>query len=238
VLQESIRGNKVPMGQISRSMVRWEFEAERSARDDGSFRVGERHLLDLITSNELAALGINVAGLRAMVRELELGPALPVDELASWKHHCVLDSSALIQYHRPDQIPWAKEMGSGPVMLWLVGSVLNELDTLKLADRRRARIRARERSRWISQLLDEALGDTGVEVRKSDSTRLKAWLPPTSGLRDTDHLESVLALRGLGVDALIVSDDLNMSARARMADLRVVRLDSWRLPDDEEDRPT
>jgi hypothetical protein len=237
VLQASIRNAPVPAGLIARDVVRWEYESERRVRMDGSFRVGERHLLEQFGDKELSDLGIDVPGLKAMVHELELGAALPVEELAKW-HHGLLDVSALIEYRRPDEIPWPQEMDGSPVMLWLVGSVLNELDEVKLSDRRRARKRAGARSSWISKLLDEALSDTGVEIRKADGTRLKAWLPPTSGLRDTDHLESALSLRALGVDVAIVTDDLNMSARGKMAGLRVVRLDRWRLPDDEEDVPS
>ncbi len=235
VLNADVDRRPVGAGGQSRQMTRWEHDAEERARQDGSYRVGERHLLGQMTDEELRPLGIDAPALRSMVRELELGPALPVEDLAKW-HHGLLDVSALIEYRRPDEIPWSKATGEGPVMLWLVGSVLNELDEVKLSDRRRARKRARARSSWIWGLLNDALTDTGVEIRKADGTRLKAWLPPTSGLRDTDHLESALALRALGVDVAIVSDDLNMSARGRMAGLPVVRLDDWRAPDDEEDR--
>jgi hypothetical protein len=233
VLNADIERRPVPGGGNSRQMTRWEYDSEKRARLDGSFRVGERHLLEQIEERELRELGIDVPALRATVRELELGPALPVEELAKWRHG-LLDVSALIEYRKPDEIPWSAEMGGGPVMLWLVGSVLNELDDVKLSDRKRARKRAGARSSWIWGLLDDALGDTGAEIRKVDGTRVKAWLPPASGLRDTDHLESALALRALGVDVTIVSDDLNMSARGKMAGLRVIRLDRWRLPDDEE----
>jgi len=219
----------VGAAMIFRSLLRWEWESEQRARNDASYRVGERHILDQIGEAELSELGINVKLLRSTVREFELGPAMS-DAMRTWRH-ALLDLSALIEYRRPDEIPWPDVMGGSPVMLWLVGSVLNELDDAKRSDRRRARKRAHNRSSWIWQLLDEALGETGIEIRK-DGTRLKAWVPPTAGLRDTDHLEAALNLRALGLDLVMVSDDINMAARARLAGLNVVRLDSWRLPDE------
>lgn len=217
----------------TRSMVRWEWESEERARRDGSFRVGERHVLDQVEDREWQDVGVNATLLRTRVRELELGPALPLQELQQLRH-VVLDLSALIEYRQPDEITWADALGGGPVMVWLIASVLNELDDAKRADRRRLRRRAQSRSKWIWERLNDALSSTGVEIRPSDRTRLKAWAPPIFGLRDDDHLESALALRSMGLTLSIVSDDTLMAARGTMAGIEVIRLPDWRLPDDDE----
>ncbi len=231
-LSQWIEAQAVGAMLSAKPLIRWELESEQRARQDGSFRVGERHLPGQIEGSQWRELGINEQALYERVREFELGPALPLAVLGQMQH-AFLDLSALIEYRQPDEIPWAEALGVGPVMVWLAGSVLNELDESKRSDRRRLRKRAQVRSRWVWERLDEALNDIGIEIRPSDGTRLKVWTQAVSGLRDTDHLEAALTLRSLGVDPVIVSDDTLMGSRGKLAGLRVVRLPHWRLEDDE-----
>ncbi len=143
----------------------WEQQAEEHARQDGVLRVGERHLLSCMTDDELAHK-VRAVELRTLVRELELGTlALGADEKS--RFHLVPDTSALVEYYQPDQVIWAEALGKPGVVvqLWVLGTVLNELDDLKRHENRKVADGARDRGRWLWKHIPTALTPVGAQVR-------------------------------------------------------------------------
>ena len=208
----------------------WERLAEEAAQQQRVLRVGERHLLAVMTDEELQGQAVNAGALRERVRELELG-TLTLTANEAGRHHLVPDTSALIEYLQPDQVIWSEALGQPDVVVqrWVLGTVLNELDDLKRSDSRKVASRARDHGRWLWSLLSAALEAEGAQVRHDCWVRV--WRHQTlTPFRDTDHLEGAVELRSLSVHIEILSDDTLMLARASTVGLRVRRLEGkWRL---------
>ena len=212
----------------SRPLALWEIEAEKLAQSEGALRVAERHVLGVMTNQELQQVGVDGKGLKADVREAELGPAMVIAELMTW-NHVALDVSALIEYQRPDQIAWEDVIGAPGVVLWVVASVLAELDDTKRHSNERVASRARDRGRWLWDHMATATTPAGAAIRPIGS-RLRVWAAGVSApFRDTEHLEAFAELKAIGYPIQVVTDDTLMAARAVAAGIPARRLDSrWR----------
>jgi len=208
----------------------WEVQAEEQARKEEVLRVGERHLVAAMSDSEFQALSISPSVLRSRVRDFELG-TLTLTQEQSQRIHLVPDTSALVEYVLPLHVIWSDALNEpgAEVQLWLVGSVLNELDELKRHVNVKLADRARERGRWLWSLFPEAASTTGCQLRAD--CWIRVWQSRSaSPFRDTDHLEAALELRSLGVPVQVLTDDTLMLARASTVGMRVRRLDDkWRL---------
>ena len=210
-----------------------ELEIELAARAENSRTVGERHVIDVVIAR-LQGSGrpylLDGDRLRGAVREIELGQGFGPTELeARW--HGLLDTSIIIQAKDLDSIDWRAETQSEEVVLWVGLSLLNELDWLSYTNRLdRVRNRAKLFARWLPPRLDEATKAPGYSLRPG--AHLRVWgNPAVVGARDTDHLETALALRERGVEATVVTLDLGMLVRAKLLGLPAHRLDDrWALP--------
>jgi hypothetical protein len=206
-----------------------ELRAEEVARSEQSRLVGERHLVEALGQQLLSTCGVDVDRLGMAVRQDELGPDLHADDLAG-RWHGMVDANILIQYEPLDAIDWRQETGSRQVTLWVPGSLLNELDLLAFqGGTRRVRERSAKFAKWLDPRLDACLAPGGLEVR--DGVNVRLWMPDLGpGTRDTDHLESAIALRALGVPLRIVTADIGFRARARVWEFDVLEPSQrWRL---------
>lgn len=222
-------GSRDAMGGLgpgaSRSLSLWETEAEALAVREGALRVSERHIVGVIGDVSLREVGVVGPDLKRAVRDAELGGARVEPELMTW-NHVALDLSALMEYLRPDQIAWEDVVGGPGVVLWLVASVLNELDETKRHESQKVAERARERGRWLWDQMPDATTPSGAAIRPK-GTRLRIWTPTTpTPFRDTDHLEAFAELKAIGYPIQIVTDDTLMAARAMAVGIPVRRLDS------------
>ena len=209
----------------SRLLGHWEAEAEKLARADNVLRVAERHILGVMTDQELREVGLDGEQLKAAVRDLELGGARVSPDLVAW-NHVALDLSALIEYKRPDQIAWDEVIGAPGVVLWLVATVLNELDETKRHENQKVAERARERGRWVWDQLAAATTAEGAAIRPKGA-RLRVWAATSpTPFRDTDHLEAFTELKAIGYPIQVVTDDILMAARAIATGIPARRLDS------------
>ncbi|MHB8503270.1 MAG: PIN domain-containing protein [Candidatus Acidiferrales bacterium] len=209
----------------SRLLGHWETEAEKLARAGGGLTVAERHVLGVMTNQELRDVGLDGEHLKAAVRDLEIGAARVTPDLMPW-NHVALDLSALIEYQRPDQIAWEEVIGAPGVVLWLVASVLNELDETKRHQNQKVADRARERGRWLWDHMATATTPAGAAIRPKGS-RLRIWAATSqTPFRDTDHLEAFAELKSIGYPIQIVTDDTLMAARALAIGMPARRLDS------------
>ena len=103
-LRYHVRMRQAISGETYHDLGVWEQQAEERARDEGVVLVGERHLLACMSDDELAHK-VRAAELRARVCELELGVlSLGTDEES--RFHLVPDTTALVEYYRPDQVKW------------------------------------------------------------------------------------------------------------------------------------
>jgi PIN domain len=223
-----ISGSRDAMRGLQPGAVRplglWEIEAEALARSEGVLRVSERHLVGVMNDVNLREVGINGPGLKKEVRDTELGSAHVAAELMAW-NHVALDLSALIEYQRPDQIAWEQVIGTPGVVLWVVASVLNELDAAKHHKNQEVANRARARGRWLWDQVGSAVTPGGSQIRPH-GTVLRVWAAASATpFSDTDHLEAVLELRAHGYRIQVITDDTLMAARAAAAGLQARRMD-------------
>jgi hypothetical protein len=210
-----------------------ELEIESAARLENCRTVGERHVIDVVIAR-LQGSGspylVQGDRLREAVREIELGHGFAPGELEG-RWHGLLDTSVIIQGRDIDSIDWHEETHSREVVLWAGLSLLNELDLLGYTSRiDRVRNRVRLFVRWLTPRLDEGTRPPGHLLRPG--TYLRVWGETALvGARDTDHLETALALRERGVAVELISFDLGMLGRAKLLGVPTHRLnDRWALP--------
>ncbi len=207
-----------------------EISTEEAARTEGARTVGERHLVAAMGPQAWNAAQVDVTRLTEAVRLAELGPDLAQETLAG-RWHGLLDANIIIQYKPLEDIDWFRETESAAVSLWIPYSLLRELDELKfMGGSRRVRERAGWFTKWLDARMDQCLARGGLQLRSG--TNLKVWPgAPTTGMRDTDHMEAALALRALGVGMSIVTADTGLRARARVNGFDVLTPgDQWQLP--------
>jgi PIN domain len=208
------------------NVVVWELEAEKRARDDRTWLVGERHLMAQFPVNDLTNAQVKRETLLTQLAILELGTVASIDP-GAW--HALLDTSSLIEYQRPDNVDWKVVAGRSDVVLWVVGTVLDELDEARGHRLRRVRDRAKERSGWLFESLGDAISNQGRRLRNGVTLRVWNQSEP-AGHYDSDHLDALRALRALGVEAILVTADLGMASRAMSIGLRTIQLpDEYRL---------
>jgi hypothetical protein len=232
VTQEQDEGSK---GQ-GFNRLDFELNVEDLARNEKARHVGERHIsqrLMGINRNYLEQRGLRVDRLERYVREAELGPEFPAEEIND-RWHGLLDANIIIECRMLAEIKWQEEVDAKSVVLWVGGSLLDELDRLRY-ERRDSRVGKRVRTfyRWLSEnggrRFDEALNTQGTAVRAG--VRLRIWAPlEVTEANDTGHLETALMLRERGVPITVVSQDYGMQARARYCGLPAHALsDKWLL---------
>ncbi len=204
--------------------------AEEAAQRERARQVAERHLVVALPRPSWEGIQVRFDRLLASVRRAELGPELG-DNTGSGGWHGLVDANILIQYKPLEDINWRDETGSADVTLWIPGSLLNELDFLKfLGGSRRVRERAMRFTAWLDERMDDCLAAGGLRLR--DGVRLRVWSgSPSTGARDTDHLEAASTLRALGIDAWIVTADTGFRSRARLNGFHVLKPnpDKWQL---------
>jgi hypothetical protein len=78
--------------------------------------------------------------------------------------------------------------------------------------------------------LDELIRPSGKEIRSG--VQLRLWeAPGVTGMRDDDHLQTARSLRMRGVPIVIVTADIGVQARARLAGFEILEpSDRWQLP--------
>jgi PIN domain len=199
---------------------------EQRARDDGARTVGERHLARefvQVWNDQLGSLGIDTDLLIRVIQHAELGSGFAEPDLVG-RRHGLLDTTIIIECQNLDQIDWRKEVTCDHVVLWVSGSVLNELDEMRWNhDSRRVRDRASGFSKWLQPRLPDAVKIGGTVL--SGGARLRVWSAPNvHGMRDTAHLETALELRERGVPIHVVTMDMGMQARALAAGLPLLNL--------------
>lgn len=192
--------------------------SEARARQDGLLRVGERHAADQIAAwwgADLRVLGLNSDAFQRLVREAELGPHFTNPELDRWWHG-MIDANIIVQAKPIDNIPWPEVVQQPRVMLWIISSLLNELDEMKYYHNKGyVRERAKAFTRDLRARLEDALQPMGIELR--ENVRLVVWAPAVhTGMRDPDHLESAVELWERGVPIHVVTQDTSLAARALM----------------------
>ncbi len=209
------------------SPFQMEIQAEAEARKDGARTVGERHILAVLEPLfKNSPFTIQGARIRQLVREAELGPSLELSAFAD-RRNLVVDASAAIEYRLPDVMDWAEVAGDPEPTLWLVPSVLRELDEDKRSSNPRLRRRSRAFARWLWPLAKDGASATGVKL--ANGARLKMWVAPAIGYRDEDHIESALVLAELGLQVTFLTDDILAASSAVIAGLEVIRLDDERV---------
>jgi hypothetical protein len=141
------------------------------------------------------------------------------------RHLVVLDTSALLEYLLPEQVPWPKLLGTEQVRLVVPLRVVEELDDHKRSQRSGLAKRAR---RLLQQL------EAGVEAagRSVDLSAAVSWevLPaPSPRRRPEDADEEILGvgkdLQVLGAPAVsLATDDAGMRLRARSLRISLVEV--------------
>lgn len=206
-----------------------EAEAERLARAEGAWEVGERHVLAAIPKNWFLDVGVQFDLLSWAVHIAELGPATLGQIAGSW--HGLVDSNVILQFRDLAEIDWLQETGSKAVTLWIGVSLLDELEHLKYeSGSRRARERAARFTREIGRHLDELITPQGKQIRSS--VQLRLWSAPgVTGMRDDDHLQTARSLRMRSVPIVVVTADVGVQARARLAGFEILEpSERWQLP--------
>src|SRR5487761_45125 len=205
-----------------------EAEAERRARSENAWEVGERHILAAIGAKWFQDVGVQTEALSWAVQVAELGPSAVGEVSGRW--HGLIDSNVVLQFHDLKDIDWIAETRVRAVTLWVGVSLLNELEHLKYeSGSRRARDRAARFTKEIGRMLDELLAPAGKDIRSG--VKLRLWSAPgVTGMRDEDHLQTARTLRIRGVPIVVVTADVGVRARARLAGFDVLEpSDQWVL---------
>lgn len=205
-----------------------EAEAERRARSENAWEVGERHILAAIGAKWFQDVGVQTEALSWAVQVAELGPSAVGEVSGRW--HGLIDSNVVLQFHDLKDIDWIAETRARAVTLWVGVSLLNELEHLKYeSGSRRARDRAARFTKEIGRMLDELLAPAGKDIRSG--VKLRLWSAPgVTGMRDEDHLQTARTLRIRGVPIVVVTADVGVRARARLAGFDVLEpSDQWVL---------
>ena len=206
-----------------------EAEAERLARTEGAWEVGERHVLGAIPKNWFQDVGIQIDPLLWAVHLAELGPAMLGDVAGRW--HGLVDSNIILQFHDLAEVDWVEQAHHKPITLWLGVSLIHELEHVKYeSGSRRARERAARFTKEVGRQLDDLIRPSGKEIRSG--VQLRLWeAPGVTGMRDDDHLQTARSLRMRGVPIVIVTADVGVQARARLAGFEILEpTDRWQLP--------
>ena len=206
-----------------------EAEAESLARRESAWEVGERHILSAIAKSWFQEVGVQYDALAWAVHLAELGPATLGDISSRW--HGLIDSNIVLQFRDLKEIEWLVETKASAATLWLSVSLLDELEHLKYqSGSRRARERAERFTKEIGRQLDELVLPTGKQIRSN--VQLRLWSAPgVTGMGDDDHLQTARTLRLRGVQIAIVTADVGVQARARLAGFEVFQpSDRWLLP--------
>ncbi len=222
-----------PFNQAGLSVYGIEFDAAEKARRENVRRVGERHVLAALPTSSMQQYGVNTDALREAVERAELGPGFSPPEIQG-RWHGLLETNVIIQFRDVREIIWHEVAGVRKITLWVIGTILNELDDLAArGDSERVREKARTFTRWLrAAALDQALAPEGLPVQDNGNVRLRVWAPQSmAGLRDTDHIEATFGLRERGVPVVIVTGDIGLIARARSSGLQIATPadDPWRL---------
>ncbi len=205
--------------------------AEQRARQEGVLRVGERHLADQMVEwwrSEFIAMQFKPEEFQQRVREAELGTHFTDPELSHWWHG-MIDANTIIQAKPLHNIPWPQVTKHDRVMLWVAGTLLNELDGMTYYhNSARVRKRVKGFTRFLRDRLEDALQPMGITVQ-AENVRLTVWAPAVmNGARDTDHLEAAIDMRERGLPVHLVTQDLGLAARAMTLGIAVFRLpDEW-----------
>ncbi len=173
-------------------------------------------------------MGLNPEAFQRLVREAELGIHFTNPELRRWWHG-MIDANTIIQARPLDNIPWPQVAEHDRVMLWVAGTLLNELDGMTYYhNSARVRRRVRTFTRFLRPRLEDALRPMGITLRAED-VRLAVWAPAVmNGARDTDHLEAAIDMRERGLPIRLVTQDLGLAARAMTLGIEVFTLpDEW-----------
>jgi len=206
-----------------------EAEAERVARAERAWQVGERHVLVALPKDWFKAVGIDHDLLSWAVHVAELGPATLGDIHGRW--HGLVDSNIVLQFHDLDHIDWLKVTQTNAVTLWLGVSLLDELEHLKHeSGSRRVRERAARFTKLVGRQLDTLITPQGQPIRSG--VTLRVWAAPgVVGMRDDDHMQTARSLRMRGVPIHIVTADIGIQARARLAGFEILEPGAeWQLP--------
>jgi hypothetical protein len=83
-----------------------EAEAERLARTEGAWEVGERHVLAAIPKKWFQDVGIQIDPLMWAVHVAELGPAMLGDVTGRW--HGLVDTNIILQFRDLPEIDWVR----------------------------------------------------------------------------------------------------------------------------------
>lgn len=201
-------------------------QSEARARQDGLLRVGERHVADQIVAwwgADLRTLGLDPEMFQQQVRDAELGIHFTNQELARWWHG-MIDANIIVQAKPIDNIVWPEVTQQPRVMLWIVSSLLNELDEMTYYHNKGyVRERAGAFTKDLRGRLEDALQPMGIELRTN--VRLAVWAPVApAGMRDRDHLESAIELRERGLPIHVVTQDSSLAARALMRGIGTLSL--------------
>lgn len=206
-----------------------EAEAERLARAETAWQVGERHVVAALPKDWFKAVGVDHDLLSWAVHVAELGPATLGDIQGRW--HGLVDSNIVLQFHDLEHIDWLEETHEKAVTLWLGVSLLDELAHLEYeSGSRRVRERAAAFAKAVGRHLDALITPQGQPIRSGVS--LRVWSAPgVVGMRDDDHLQTARSLRMRSVPVNIVTADIGVQARARLAGFEVLQpRDKWKLP--------
>jgi len=209
-----------------------ELSAEGYARNEGTLRVGERHVMMVWNDEQLGSAGVMGRTLRSFIREREVGPAFDRANISD-RWHGMPDTNVLVQYSSLRDIDWRSELGQSAIVIWVANSVLNEMDHLKFyGETARVRDRARTFVRWIDQVLSQAQTPQGMRMQEGVYLRV-APTRSRSGMRDTDHIEAAADLRDRGVPVNLITADVGARSRAAVNGIPVRALaDRWKLADE------
>jgi len=152
--------------------------------------------------------------------------------------HVFLDTSVLMEFRRPDEIPWRDLVGGDDVVLVVAPKVQNEIDNHKRSDSRRKRKRAEGLVRWFREIkgrpsiaVGVSLQFLTVEPRAFDAHDLDP------NVADDRLLASVLAYPASGGEAAarIATGDFGMELKAGARRVLVIVVpDDYRLEPEED----
>jgi hypothetical protein len=148
-----------------------EAEAERIARSEAAWEVGERHVLAAIPRKWFEDVGVQVDQFIRAVHIGELGPATLGELAGRWNG--LIDTNIVLQFRDLKEIDWLGETKQTAVTLWLGVSLLDELEHLKYeSGSRRARERAAKFTKEIGRQLGELMTTSGKQIRTGVQVRL------------------------------------------------------------------